>query len=389
MLDFKVAAEAIKDEMIARRRDLHRHPELAFEEVRTAGIVAEELHRLGIEVQTGIGRTGVVGILQGETEGPTVLVRADMDALPIQEENETDYVSQIPGKMHACGHDGHVTIALGVAKLLAAQRQQISGQVKFVFQPAEETAGGAQSMVADGVLDNPRPDVSVGLHVWNEMPLGRVVIADGPIMSGASIFRVKITGHGGHAAIPEATRDPVICAAHLITALQTIVGRNVDPLQSAVFSVTQMKGSDAHNIIPNTAELGGTFRVFTMEMRELVEHRFREIAEQLCAAMGCTVDIDVNHVTIPVVNHPEVAGRLRKRFARFVDNIETNYRTMASEDVAYLMDDIPGAFILVGSANAERGLNYPHHHARFDFDEDVLPLGAALLSSAVAEYLIK
>ena len=390
MSDFMQQAQALRDELIARRRDLHQHPELAFEEVRTAGIVAEELNRLGLEVQTGVGRTGVVGILEGAQDGPTVLYRADMDALPIHEENQVAYVSTAPGKMHACGHDGHTAIGLGVARLLSQKRDRLAGRVKFVFQPAEEIVEGARAMVADGVLDDPRPDVSLGLHVWNTMPVGVVGITEGPVMAGSSRFDIVITGRGGHAAMPQATIDPVVCAAQMILALQTIVARNVNPLESAVMSVTMMKGSDADNIIPERAMLGGTFRTFNLEMRDLVESRLRQISGSVAAAMGCSVEISVTHGTIPTVNDGTVTARIQSVLAPIIgeENLVTEARTMGSEDMAYFMDDIPGLFCFVGSANSARGLDYAHHHPRFDFDEDVLPLGVGLMTTAIAEYLL-
>ena len=274
-VDFKAQAEAMRDELVARRRDLHQHPELAFEEVRTAGIVARELTNLGLEVQTGVGKTGVVAMLEGAQHGPTVLVRADMDALPIHEENEVDYASTVPGKMHACGHDGHTTIALAVAKLLAPHRDQMAGRVKFVFQPAEEAGKGARAMVNDGVLNDPRPDVSVGLHLWNSLPFGTVGVADGPIMAGASIFTVKIRGKGSHAASPHLGIDPVVCAAQMVTAFQTILSRNVDPLDTVVLSVTTIHAGEAYNVIPQTAEMHGTVRYFKREVRDLVFARMQ------------------------------------------------------------------------------------------------------------------
>lgn len=390
MSDFMQQAQALRDELIARRRDLHQHPELAFEEVRTAGIVAEELNRLGLEVQTGVGRTGVVGVLEGAQDGPTVLYRADMDALPIEEENQVEYASTVPGKMHACGHDGHTAIGLGVARLLSEQRDRLAGRVKFVFQPAEEIVEGARAMIADGVLHDPRPDVSLGLHLWNTMPVGVVGISEGPIMAGSSTFEMQINGRGGHAAMPQAAIDPVVCAAHIILALQTIVARNANPLESAVMSVTMMKGSDADNIIPERAMLGGTFRTYSMEMRDLVEARLRQISESVAAALGCSVDISVKHGTIPTVNDAAVTARMVNLFAPIVgrDNLITEARTMGSEDMAYFMDDIPGLYCFVGSANSARGLDFAHHHPRFDFDEDVLTLGVGLMTTAIAEYLL-
>lgn len=391
-IDFKAEAAALRDELIARRRDFHQHPETAFEEVRTAGIVARELNALGLEVQTGIGKTGVVGILEGDEDGPTVLVRADMDALPIMEENDVDYASTVAGKMHACGHDGHTAMALGVAKIFSKHRDKLSGRVKFVFQPAEEIGAGARAMIADGVLEGPRPDVSLGLHLWNDIPLGQVGVADGPIMAAPSIFEIEIIGRGGHGAMPEQTVDPVVCAAQIVMALQTIVARNASPLDTAVVSVTTVKAGDALNVIPSQATVAGTFRTFTDDVLKLVDQRIHEIATNTAIAMGCTAKVHTAHQAQPVVNDPQVGARVRDAFRKLGMNEENfllNERTMAAEDMGYLMNEVPGMFFFVGSANAERGLDYTHHHPRFDFDEEALPLGVALLSAAAAEYLLK
>lgn len=390
MIDFKGQAEAMRDELIARRRDFHMHPELGFEEFRTAGIVAEELNKLGLEVQTGIGKTGVVGILEGSQDGPTILVRADMDALPILEENDVSYKSTVDGKMHACGHDGHTAIALGVAKLFSQHRDQIAGRIKFVFQPAEEVVGGAKAMVADGVLENPRPDVTVGLHLWNGMPVGKIGVADGPVMAGGSLFKMKVIGKGGHAASPQHTVDPVVCAAQIITGLQSIVSRNVSPLDSAVISVTRLQAGTAFNIIPQDVELQGTIRTFKLDVRDSVVERMRQIAEGIGQGMGCTIDLDVQHGVLPVSNNPDVGGRLRPVFSRYVgdDGLEMNERTTGSEDVGFFMDGIPGMYFFVGAKVPDQEQYYGHHHPRFDIDENALPLGVALMSAAVAEYIL-
>ncbi|MCB9451992.1 MAG: amidohydrolase [Anaerolineaceae bacterium] len=389
-IDFRAEAEQLRDELVARRRDLHMHPELAFEEFRTSGIVADELTRLGMEVQRGVGQTGVIGILDGSQAGPTVLVRADMDALPIQEENDYAYASTVPGKMHACGHDGHTTIALGVAKLLSRRRDQLAGRVKFVFQPAEEVVGGAKAMIADGVLENPRPDVSVGLHLWNGMPLGQLGVADGPVMAGSSTFTLMVTGRGGHAASPQTTADPVVCAAQLIMAFQSIVSRNMNPLDSAVISVTQLQAGTAFNIIPQTVRMTGTIRTFRLEVRDMVDRRMHEISKAICEAMNCTAELKINHHVLPVTNDAEVSQRLRDVFRRYVgDNgLVTSERTMGSEDVGLFMDDIPGMYFFVGAEAPDRETYFGHHHPRFDFDEDALPLSVALLTAAVAEYIL-
>ncbi len=250
-MDWMSSAQSLRDEMVERRRDLHRHPELGFDEVRTAGIVAKELGELGLEVITGVGKTGVVGILDGKRDGPTVMVRCDMDALPIVEANHTDYISETPGKMHACGHDGHTTIGLAVAKMLAEKRQEMAGRIKFVFQPAEEIGYGAQAMIDDGVLTNPAPQVCLGLHLLNNLPFGEIGLTAGPIMSGADVFTVTIRGSGGHGAQPEQTRDPIAAGAQIISALQTVISRNVSGLDTAVLSVTTFHAGEAPNVIPS------------------------------------------------------------------------------------------------------------------------------------------
>jgi amidohydrolase len=389
-IDFRAEAEALRQQLINWRRDFHQNPELAFEEYRTAGIVAEELNRLGLEVQTGVGQTGVVGVLEGAQDGPTVLVRADMDALPIHEENQFTYKSAVPGKMHACGHDGHTAIALGVVNILARHRDQIAGRIKFVFQPAEEVVGGAKAMIKDGVLENPRPDVSVGLHLWNGMPLGQLGVADGPVMAGSSSFTLRVTGKGGHGASPQDAVDPVVCAAHIITALQSIVSRNVAPLESAVISVTRMHAGTAFNIIPQEAMLYGTIRTFKREVRDMIERRMHDITDGICKAMNCSAQLEIEHHVLPVANDRQVSERLRGIFAQMIgeQGLDTNERTMGSEDVGLFMDDIPGMYFFVGAAVQNREEYYGHHHPRFDFAEDALPLSAALLSAAVAEYVM-
>jgi amidohydrolase len=389
-IDFKAQAESLREALIARRRDFHQHPELGFEEVRTAGIVANELTRLGLEVQAGVGKTGVVGLLEGAHEGPTVLLRADMDALPITEENQVEYASQTAGKMHACGHDGHTAIALGVAQLLAPLREQMAGRVKFVFQPAEEIGKGAIGMIADGALADPRPDVSVGLHLWNSLPTGVVGIADGAVMSGASIFRLKVVGKGGHGAVPHLAIDPVVCASQIVLAFQTIISRSLDPLDHAVISVTYLRAGEAYNVIPQYAELRGTVRYFSLETRDMLVRRMHETAENIARGMGCTAELDIDHLTKPVINDAAVGARLREVFQPIVgaSGIDTSVRTMGSEDVSEFMGDIPGVYFFLGAKDETADAYYGHHHPRFSIDEESLPLGVALLSSAVASYVL-
>jgi len=378
-------------EWVALRRDLHRHPELAFEEVRTAGIVAARLAELGLEVQTGVGRTGVVGVLEGEHDGPTVLVRADMDALPIHEETQAAYASETPGKMHACGHDGHTTIALAVAEVLSAQRAHMTGRVKFVFQPAEEIGMGAEAMIRDGVLGAPVADVTLGLHLWNEMPVGMVVANGGPLMAAANDILIRVIGKGGHGAIPQEARDPILAAAHIVTALQSIVSRNVDPSDELVISITEIKAGDSYNVIPPTATMRGTIRTYDTAVRDHAVERLKAIAVGIAEAMGCQAEVEVRALTRPVINSPEVAARLRPIFQAVAPEITLldDFRMMVSEDVSYFLDAVPGVFFLVGSADPARGLDAPHHHPRFDFDDTAaIPLAVRLMTAAVASYVL-
>ena len=367
------------------RRDLHQHPELGFQEVRTAGIVADTLRDLGLQVTTGVAKTGVVGLLEGARPGPTVLVRFDMDALPVQEETGAPYASQVPGVMHACGHDGHVAMGLTVARLLAARRASLAGRVKFIFQPAEEGLGGAEGMVAEGVLKDPRPDVVLGMHLWNERPLGWLGVTDGPTMAAADRLLITVQGKGGHGAAPHLTIDPVVTAAHLVTALQTVVARNVDPLATAVLSVTRVRAGEAFNVIPPQAELEGTIRTFEPAVRETVLQRVQEIAQGVAQAFGARSDVEIQRLTPPVINNPGIAKRIRTVARRLFPDAEISAteRTMGSEDFAFFMEDIPGCYFFVGSANEAKGLTYGHHHPKFDFDEEALWRGAALMAGAV------
>jgi len=390
-IDFHSLAQSLEPEMIARRRDFHRHPELGFQEVRTAGIVANELNALGLEVRAGVGKTGVVGLLEGDRPGPTILLRFDMDALPITEANKTGYVSETPGVMHACGHDGHTTIGLAVAKMLMPLRSQISGALKFVFQPAEEGLGGAEAMVRDGVLESPAPERSLALHVWNDKPLGWVAATDGPCMAASERFVIILQGKGGHGASPYQTKDPVMAASQIISALQTIVSRNLNALDAAVISVTAVNAGDAFNVIPDSAVLRGTIRTFKPEVRELVLRRVREVTEGIARAMECEPAIDLFKVTPATVNDPAMSAQVREMAKAMpgVTTVADDERTMGSEDMAYMMETVPGCYFFVGSADPDRGLDFPHHHPRFDFDERVLALSAALMAQAAAGYVLK
>jgi amidohydrolase len=389
MIDWLQNAHVLFPFSQAVRRDLHQHPELGYKEIRTAGIIARELRELGMEVTTGVAETGVIGLLEGAKPGPVVLVRFDMDALPVLEQTGAEYASCTSGAMHACGHDGHVAVGLTAARLLSAQRDHLNGTIKFVFQPAEEGLGGAERMVAEGVLVNPRVDACLALHIWNEMPLGWFGIPAGPLMASADIFHIRLEGKGGHGALPHTTVDPVAAAAQMINALQTIVSRNVSPLQSAVISVTQVHAGETFNVIPQYAEMSGTVRAFEPVVRALVLERLDQVVKGMAQVMNCNVTLELSALTPPVINTPAVAAKVAMVAQKLHPNalIDREYRTMVSEDMAFMMKDIPSCYFMVGSANQQKGLNYSHHHPKFDFDEQVLSSAAAAIAAAAAELL--
>lgn len=388
-MSFLSDALAINDETINLRRDFHAHPELGLEVHRTSEIVADTLKALGLEVTTGLAKTGVVGILRGKSSEPVLLLRFDMDALPIQEETEVPYASQHPGKMHACGHDSHTAVGLSVAKLLSTRANELEGTIKFVFQPGEEGAGGAELMVAEGVLEKPRPDYSMGMHVWNEKSVGWYALKPGPTMAGAQIFTVKLTGKGGHGAAPHQTVDPMVAAAHIITALQTIVSRNVNPLDSAVVTVGRLDAGTAFNIIPQDVTFIGTIRTFTPEVTTKVNKRFFEIVQGVSEAMNCQAEIDLKQVTYPVSNDPDLATLMQDVIEEIHPEakVDLTHQTMGSEDFSFMMQDIPGCFVFIGSANPAEGLNYPHHHPRFNIDEACLPYAVAIMAQGAVNIL--
>jgi len=382
-------APAEVQQLIETRRDLHAHPELAFEETRTASVVAERLKSIGLSPRTGVGRTGVIATIEGGKPGKTVLLRADMDALPIQEENEIPYRSQHAGRMHACGHDCHTSILLGVATRLAASSASLPGRAKLVFQPAEEAGDGAQSMIRDGALLDPRPDAAFGLHVWQDLDLGMVGVTAGPMMAAVDAFRVTVTGLGAHAAAPQLGVDPVVCLAQMITALQTIASREADPLQALVVSVTQLEAGSAFNIIPPSATMHGTVRVFDPSLWAEMPGRFERIVQGVAQAFRCTAQIEYDRCNGPTVNDPRMAEIARAAAIEVVGekHVTGDVRTMGGEDFSAFLLEVPGCFIAIGSRNAGRGLVHGHHHPRFDVDEDCLAIGAEVLLRTAQRYL--
>lgn len=374
---------------VSLRRDFHRHPELGFKETRTAGIVANVLTELGLDVATGIGETGVVGLLKSEKPGPVLLLRFDMDALPIHEATGAEYASIYPHVMHACGHDGHVAIGLSVAKIFAERRDQFSGQIKFVFQPGEEGLAGAERMISAGVLENPRPDMALAVHLWNEKPVGWYGISAGYIMAAAEIVNIHVHGIGGHGALPHLAVDPVLAAADLVVALQSITSRNIPPLDSAVVSVTTIHGGDSFNVIPDKVALSGTIRTFSPQVRQLVLKRFQQVCNGLGQAYECQVDSELKMLTPAVFNDEKITKQVYNTASSSLPNpeIDQQYRVMVSDDMAFILQEIPGTYCFVGSANPVKGLSAGHHQPSFDFDEEALVNAVGLVSSAVFSLL--
>jgi len=389
MMDFVKGAQELFEYTREMRRDFHMHPELGFQEFRTANIVAKELTKLGMEVKTGVGQTGVIALLEGKSAGPVVLVRFDMDALPIQEETGAEYASVNAGVMHACGHDGHVAVGLTTARILNSLRNEFNGTVKFMFQPAEEGLGGAERMIEDGVLENPSPDVVLSLHVWNEKPVGWLGVVPGTVMAAADTFTIKIHGKGGHGASPNLTHDPILAASQVVNLLQGIVSRNISPLKSAVVSMGSIHGGEAFNVIPSDVELKGTIRSFDPGIRDMVIHRIHHIAENTAHALECEAEVEIKTITPAVNNHPGVTSRVQAVAGRLFKNDDLDFSTitMGSEDMAYVLQKIPGCYFFIGSANPDKKLDASHHNPKFDFDESILPKAVALMVASTIELL--
>ncbi len=381
------AARQRADDLTRVRRDLHAHAEIGFEERRTAALVADELRSLGLEARTGVGGTGVIADLDGGAKGPTVLLRADMDALPIEERSDTPYASRT-GAMHACGHDGHVAMLLATARLLTERREQFAGRVRFLFQPAEERPpGGALAVIADGALEG--VDAALGLHLWNPLPLGTLGIAPGVVMAANDRLRVRLTGRGGHGAMPESTRDPVVALCALVGALQAVVSRSVSPLDSAVVTVGSIDAGTAFNVIPDTAALDGTIRSLGDAVRELVHARIRTIVSGIAAAYGVAGEVDIEPFVPALVNDAAIT-RIATGAARDVVGtaaIREDFRNMGGEDMAFIQQRVPGCFMFIGSGYTDGREVFPHHHPMFDIDERALPIGTAVLTGAALAVL--
>ena len=379
--------------VVADRRDFHEHPELAHQEVRTAGVVADRLRAIGLDdIRTGIASTGVTGLIRG-TAGPggkTVLLRADMDALPIHELNEVEYRSRTDGVMHACGHDAHTAMLLAVTRLLMERRGEFAGTVKVLFQPAEEVPpGGAKPMIEAGVLEEPHVDAAFGLHIAQGDPVGTLSVRPGPAMAAADRFRIVIHGKGGHGAHPHDTIDPVLVGAQIVTALQSLVAREIDPIESGVVTVAAFLAGEAFNVIPETAELRGTVRTFTPANRDLLQERVGALVTGIAAAMRAEATVEYARGYPATVNDPELTELVRRACEATVgpDKVLTGAPMMGAEDFSYFLEAVPGSFFFVGSKNPERGLVWGHHHPRFDLDEAAMAVGIEAMTRVALDYL--
>lgn len=384
----RLQIRALLPQLSVWRRRLHQRPELGFQEQFTAEFIAGKLREWGIEHETGVAQTGIVALVTGDRPGPVLAIRADMDALPIQEENDVDYRSQHDGRMHACGHDGHVAIALGTAYYLS-QHRDFAGTVKFIFQPAEEGPGGAQPMVAAGVLNNPDVDAIIGLHLWNNLPLGKVGIRAGAMMAAVELFECTIHGRGGHGAMPHQTVDSILVGAQVVTALQTIVARNLDPLQSGVVTVGKFEAGKASNVIADSAYLRGTVRYFDPALANFFDRRIEDIIAGTCQSHGATYEFKYHRLYPPVINDGAIAHLIRTAAEDVVETpagVVPDCQTMGGEDMSFFLQEVPGCYFFLGSANIDRELAYPHHHPRFDFDETALGLGVEIFVRCVEQF---
>ncbi len=380
--------QALREQVISWRRHLHMHPELSFHEHATAQFVFDTLSAMpGLEVERPTV-TSVVARLKGAEPGRTIAVRADMDALPIIEENDVPYQSRVQGVMHACGHDGHTSILLGLAQILSEHQNELHGEVRFLFQHAEELApGGAEEMVAAGVMDG--VDQVIGLHLWASLPVGLIALVPGPTMAAPDTFQLTVTGKGGHAAIPHETVDPIAIGAQIVTALHQIVSRNVDPLDNVVVSVTQFVAGTAYNVIPETAFLAGTVRTFDAGLRNKVPQLMERVIAGVTSAFGATYEFSYERGYRPVVNDPALTARLTGLVEREFGSstLHTMRPTMGGEDFSAYQQKAPGVFAFVGAGNEAEGITFPHHHPRFQIDERSLELGLRYLLVSTLELL--
>lgn len=382
-------ARRLKPQLVMDRRAIHEHPELAYQEVRTAARVAERLAALGIPHRTGVGETGVIGTITGARPGRTVILRGDMDALPILEETPVEFASTVPGVMHACGHDSHTAMLLGAAQLLNQRRDELAGTVKLMFQPAEEGGGGAKRMMEEGLLEDPPVDAAFMIHVHPDLPMGKVGFRSGPSMAGMSRFEIEVQGRGGHAARPHMAIDPVVIAAHIAVALQTLVSRELDPTAMGLITLGSISSGTTHNVIPDTALIKGTIRAHDRHVMEQLQSRLPELAGGIARAMRAECALRWGMAYPPLACDDAMtelaAGAARELLG--AANVEEAPISMGAEDFAFVLERVPGSVIRLGVRGAAWDRTLPVHTATFDIDEDALPIGAASLAQVAISYL--
>jgi amidohydrolase len=373
--------------MVEWRRHLHRNPEVSFHEEKTSSFVAGMLESFGVEVKQHVGGHGVIGSIRGDKPGPVVMLRADMDALPIQDEKDVEYASQQAGAMHACGHDGHISILLGTALYFSRHKHEIKGEIRFLFQPAEELLpGGALKVIADGGLEG--VDVIYGIHLWTPLPVGVAASTPGPMMAAADDFYIEIKGKGGHGGMPQSTVDSLVAGSALVMQLQTVVSRSVDPLRPAVLTIGTMQAGSAQNIIAESCKMTGTVRTFDEETRSIMKERVHTVIAQTGAIYGAETQLNYIMGYPPVVNDEQETARFfREAVDVFgADSVQKSPMMMPAEDFAYYLQQIPGCFMFVGAGNPEKNAVYPHHHPKFDFDEDAMQNAVKLFIAMAKGY---
>lgn len=391
-LSIRTKIASYQADLTRLRRDIHAHPELGFEETRTADLVATELEHYGLEVYRGIGKTGVVGALRVGNSPKSVGLRADMDALPILERNEFAHTSTHPGVMHACGHDGHTAMLLGAARYLANSRN-FNGQVFFIFQPAEEGLGGAKAMIEDGLFEQFPCDCIFGMHNRPSLPVGEFAVRAGSMMAGGAFFDITINGKGAHGARPESSVDPIVVAANVVTGIQTIVSRNTAPVETAVVSVTQLHAGDAYNVIPQTARISGTVRTFSTDTMDLIESRMRALSARIASAYEGTANLDFRPVFRPTINNTEEAEYAARICGDLVGDNKVELSPpliMASEDFSFMLERVPGCYINIGNGGRDEDGHLDAcevHNPGYDFNDDALPLGASFFAHLIEERL--
>ena len=378
--------QKISDDIYTYRRDFHQNPELSFQEYRTAETISKYLDSFGITHKTNIGGTGIVGEIDFGA-GPTIALRADMDALPIQEIGDLEYKSKNEGVMHACGHDGHMAILLGTANVLSKNKKIKKGKIRFIFQPAEEGGGGARYMIEDGCLEG--VDEIYGLHLWNYQPLGEIGVKEGPIMAAADMFDIIVKGKGGHGATPQGTIDAIVVASHLVTALQTIVSRDTNPLENTVVTIGEISGGENFNVIADQVKLSGTTRAYTEKNRIMIKNRMKDIIDGVSKAFGSEIVLNYKEGYPPTINHKLPTKNILDSASQVVGKgAGFPYLSMGGEDFSYYLQNIPGCFFFIGSAPDEKDtLSTPHHCSHFNIDERALLVGASVYINLIKNIL--